>query len=376
MHTVLLRDYVNDVVETDTLDANLRPAALGLFGEVGSIMAAAKKHRRDGRAFAGYQLALEEEFGDALWYFAALCRRLAVSVEEVFSEVEEEGRFEKYVAASDVGSGVVSDIRVPKDVPAVEDALVSLGTAAAELLGMEQGSGCESRLRLFAYRYVQAMQASGIRFASVVERNVAKTQGRFLELRRAELPDFDADFPPDERLPRQFEIRITKRKSGRTYMQWNGVFVGDPLTDNIVVKDGYRFHDVFHLANAAILHWSPVFRGLIKHKRKSRREVDEAQDGGRAVVVEEGVTAWIFARAKELGLFEGHERLSFDLLKGIQQFVAGYEVERCPLRLWEDAILQGYGVFRQVLESGGGVVIGDRDRRRVDYRPILKDSAE
>ena len=305
-----------------------------------------------------------------------MCRRLAVSVEEVFSEVEEEGRFEKYVAASDVGSGVVSDIRVPKDVPAVEDALVSLGTAAAELLGMEQGSGCESRLRLFAYRYVQAMQASGIRFASVVERNVAKTQGRFLELRRAELPDFDADFPPDERLPRQFEIRITKRKSGRTYMQWNGVFVGDPLTDNIVVKDGYRFHDVFHLANAAILHWSPVFRGLIKHKRKSRPEVDEAQDGGRAVVVEEGVTAWIFARAKELGLFEGHEQLSFDLLKGIQQFVAGYEVERCPLRLWEDAILQGYGVFRQVLESGGGVVIGDRDRRRVDYRPILKDSAE
>ena len=230
MHTVLLRDYVNGVVETDTLDGNLRPAALGLFGEVGSIMAAAKKHRRDGPAFVGYQLALEEEFGDALWYFAALCRRLDFSVEDVFSEVEEEGRFEKYVAASDVATGVVSDIRVPKDVPAVDEALVALGTATAELLDIEQGSGGENRLRLFAYRYVQAMQASGIRFASVVGRNVEKTQGRFLKPHKAELPDFDVDFPPDERLPRQFEIQITRRKSGRTYMQWNGVFVGDPLT--------------------------------------------------------------------------------------------------------------------------------------------------
>ena len=28
--------------------------------------------------------------------------------------------------------------------------------------------------------------------------------------------------------------------------------------------------------------------------------MDEAQDGGRAIVVEEGLTAWIFSRAKEL----------------------------------------------------------------------------
>jgi hypothetical protein len=43
----------------------------------------------------------------------------------------------------------------------------------------------------------------------------------------------------------------------------NGVFIGDPLTDNIRDPDGYRFHDVFHFARAAILHWSPTFRALI-----------------------------------------------------------------------------------------------------------------
>jgi hypothetical protein len=48
----------------------------------------------------------------------------------------------------------------------------------------------------------------------------------------------------------------------------NGV-VGDPLTDNIADRDGYRFHDVFHFAHPAVLHWSPTFRALVKRKRKS-----------------------------------------------------------------------------------------------------------
>lgn len=151
-------------------------------------------------------------------------------------------------------------------------------------------------------------------------------------------------------------------------MQWNGVFIGNPLTDNIVVVDGYRFHDVFHIAHAAILHWSPVLRALMKLKRKSMPQVDEAQDGGRAIVVEEGLTAWVFSRAKQLELFEGLTSLSFDLLKTVQEFVAGYEVERCPLRLWEDAILQGYDVFRQVSANSGGIVVADREARTVRYR--------
>jgi hypothetical protein len=58
--------------------------------------------------------------------------------------------------------------------------------------------------------------------------------------------------------------------------------------------------------------------------------VDDAQDGGRAIVVEEGLTTWIFSRAKELNCFEGHKTLSFDMLKTVQQFAIGYEVEACP----------------------------------------------
>ena len=140
-----------------------------------------------------------------------------------------------------------------------------------------------------------------------------------------------------------------------------------PLTDNIEDSDDYRFHDVFHFAHASILHWSPTFRALIRQKRKSEQRFDENQDGGRAIVTEEGLTAYIFGCAKELSFFEGQSTISFDLLKTIAQFVRGYEVERCPLKLWEDAILQGYAVFRRLRENGGGVVVGSRENRTISY---------
>ena len=98
--------------------------------------------------------------------------------------------------------------------------------------------------------------------------------------------------------------------------------------------------------------------------------MDETQDSGRAIVVEEGLSAFIFSRAKTLALFEGQRSVSFDLLKTVKQFVDGYEVDACPLKLWEDAILQGYDVFRRVSRNEGGIVRGDRTHRRVEYRPF------
>jgi hypothetical protein len=216
---------------------------------------------------------------------------------------------------------------------------------------------------------VEALQLSCVSLDTVISTNIMKTRGRFLEPDPNVLPTFDDTFREEERLPQHFEIKVTKRQSGQSYLRWNGVFIGEPLTDNIADPDGYRFHDVFHLAHAAILHWSPTFRSLIRQKRKSDKIIDETQDGGRAIVVEEGLTAWIFVRAKELNYFEGQKSVSFDLLKGIQQFVRGYEVAACPLKLWERAILDGYKVFRQLRAQNGGTVIGDRATRSIDYKP-------
>ena len=166
-------------------------------------------------------------------------------------------------------------------------------------------------------------RAANCDLLTVAKRNLQKACGRFVEPVPASLPRFDEAFPPDERIPESVEITVLQRASGQTCLQWNGVFIGAPLTDHIAESDGYRYHDVFHLAHAAILHWSPTFRSLIKHKRKTSREVDEAQDGGRAIVVEEGLTAWVFSRAKQLDFFARRTSLSFDLLKTVEQFVRG-----------------------------------------------------
>jgi NTP pyrophosphatase (non-canonical NTP hydrolase) len=370
--TMFIADYVRLVQETDRFGADeISPILLGLFGEVGGVMAAAKKHRREGTAFVGYRRAVEDEFGDALWYYAALCRRLGVAPQEPIAAAASRDDYVTAVAAANAPAGAVAQIAAPNPSGNFDDVLLKLGGAVADLLQIRPGDPDSlARLANFADAFLRSMNAAGISLADVASANVRKVRGRFLPPIAAELPDFDARFGEDEQLPREFAIEIRQRAGGKSVLAMNGVVIGDPLTDNIADRDGYRFHDVFHFAHAAVLHWSPTFRALLKRKRKSDPVVDETQDSGRAIVVEEGLSAFVFSHAKTLSLFEGQSSVSFDLLKIIRQFVDGYEVEACPMKLWEDAILQGYDVFRHVKKNEGGIVCGDRTRRKLAFRPL------
>lgn len=369
--SLLLSDYAAEIAATDVLNpTDFSPVLQGLYGEIGGIMATAKKHIREKSAYPGFKKAAEEEFGDTLWYLAALCRRMQIPLEEVFAEAANHGNFKNVGAASDMTEGALAYIAIPIVEPgSVDTTLVRLGQSAAALLG---NSPTRSDLVSFARAYLDAIRAAELVFSEVARGNLRKARGAFLEPQPADLIglDFDSDFGDEEQLPRNFKIRVNQRGSGKSYLQWNGVFIGDPLTDNIADRDGYRFHDVFHFSYAAVLHWSPVIRALIKHKRKSKPKYDEEQDSGRAIVVEEGLTAWIFSRAKELNFFEKQEKISLGILKTIGEFVSGYEVEKCPLKLWEKAILDGYAVFRQLKENQGGWLIGDREQRTIKYMPL------
>lgn len=369
-----LRDYMDRTESTDSLPpGHVYPVLLGLFGEVGSVMAVTKKCHRESDSYknTAYLDDLKEELGDALWYFSTLCRRLGYDAGEVFPDFEVEGDHDSFSGGSprdEKDSGVDGSGKKRS----LDELLQELGEAAAALLGVREKSDATlGLLRTFAESYLRTVRAKDVAFDDVVEVNIQKTRGRFLEPDPSTLRDFDAVFPEDERLPDEFEIEIIQRPSGQSYMRWKGVFIGDPLTDNILDEDGYRFHDVFHLSYVAVLHWSPIFRKLTKLKRKSDPRTDEAEDGGRATVVEEGVSAWIFSQAKRLDFFEGHKDVPFDLLKAVKKFVRGYEVEACPLYLWQSAILQGYEVFREVRKNEGGVVVGNRRKRTVVYKPLL-----
>lgn len=372
-------DYDHLVKDTDRFPiADLGPIRLGLFGEVGSLMSASKKLQREKEAFqSAYERDALEELGDTFWYFAALCRRLGIGLDAVISEASKGGQLSvSSVASHSPDSPLVRTISF-KNAASLDGSLLKLGECAAGLLRVERNSAdALSSLTMFAQAYVEVLQNSGLPFSGILNANVMKVRGRFLETPKSDLPQFDTHFCAEEQIPHSFEIEVSQRTNGRSYLRMNRVFIGDSLLDNIGKSDDYRFHDVFHFAHAAVLHWSPTFRALIKHKRKSCSVTDEAQDSGRAIVIEEGLSAFVFSHAKEHSFFEDQESVSFDLLKSIQDFVRGYEVSECPLRLWEEAILQGYDVFRKVRSHGGGIVVGDRGARTLRYKPLPGRSHE
>jgi hypothetical protein len=154
--------------------------------------------------------------------------------------------------------------------------------------------------------------------------------------------------------------------------QLHGVNIGDPLTDNSHVPDGYSYHDVFHLSYVAHLGWSPVIRALLKLKRKSRDHIDENEDGARAIIIEEGIATWIFNHAHERKEFEGVGvgKLEFGLLKQVRSMVKGYEVQERPWWQWERAILRGFEVFRELRKHGRGIVAVDMVKRTLTFKPV------
>ena len=146
------------------------------------------------------------------------------------------------------------------------------------------------------------------------------------------------------------------------------------MTDNHLPEDDYRFHDVFHLAYAAVLGWSPTTRAILKIKRKSQPAIDENEDGARANLIEEGLSTWIFETAKRHQFFAHTPRLGLDLLKAVKNFVQGYESHRLPLWLWDRAILQGYAVFRELQIHRRGIVTADLTKREVRFERWPKGS--
>lgn len=370
-----INEYCDEAKVTDRFeDDEFQPILLGLFGEVGGVMAAVKKLKREKKAYVGFRANVIDELGDTFWYFTAVARRFDVSVPQLLLDLNssETNDTQSVVASDDPRCPVAVSNKIGPKQGVCDHALVNIGRASADMLRVQKMDSEErmNTMRSFVRNYLTVLGECNVSFSEVLAANVAKTRSRFGKLDLTSQPDFDANFVEYEQLPRQFTIEMRERDNGKVYLRWNGVFIGDPLTDNIAEADGFRYHDVIHFAHAAILHWSPTMRALLKRKRKSDQHIDESQDGGRGVVIEEGLAAWLFSKAKELDYFEGHSSVSLDLLKHIQDFVRGYEVDKCPMNLWERCILDGYDVFRQVRLNKGGLIIGDRDKRTLKFQRL------
>jgi NTP pyrophosphatase (non-canonical NTP hydrolase) len=204
--------------------------------------------------------------------------------------------------------------------------------------------------------------------------NLAKTRDRWPpDGSGPEYRLLDEDFPAAEQLPRTFTAEIvdsmTPQGKGRIVITIDGIPAGDPLQDNAYDEDGYRFHDVFHLAHAAKLGWSPVRRGKLlrpSRKRRSVPDADEVEDGGRAIVIDEAIVAYVWEYARRHRFLDGVTAVDYPVLKTIRQLTGGLEVFARSAHDWEEAILAGYRVFREVRERRGGVLAVDLRARTID----------
>jgi NTP pyrophosphatase (non-canonical NTP hydrolase) len=221
----------------------------------------------------------------------------------------------------------------------------------------------------------------GLDLDEVAEINIAKTRARWGHIGDDQLTlgfkvrGFDDEFPPHERFPRCFMAdfrQVIEQDATKIRVFVDDQQLGEDLTDNAHDPDGYRFHDVFHLACAAVLGWSPVTRRNLKIngvnlKRRSDPKTDEVEDGGRAIVTEEGISALVFAYASDHAAMQGVTSLDYDLLKSIRIMTSKFEVSRCSTGEWERAIIMGYCVWQEVEANQGGRVEVDLDKRSIRY---------
>ena len=203
----------------------------------------------------------------------------------------------------------------------------------------------------------------------------------FRKERGTPTPLHDADREPEEQFPRTFNVSFVRNWRGQSRMYVNGRRPGDDLTDNAYKDDGYRFHDVIHLALVAHLGWSPVLRGLMKRKRKDDR-IDEVEDGGRAEVVEELVIKAIHSegdkQAKTEGrcvvgrptrLFPQPNLITFRMLKTLKMYVEDLEASKNAYWEWEDAIFHGCDMFFRLCEEKQGTDPCRFDKRQLTFMP-------
>ncbi|MGW4368129.1 nucleoside triphosphate pyrophosphohydrolase family protein [Nocardia takedensis] len=298
----------------DSPERALTIALLGLAGEVGTLQTSQKKIIRDGPVHLDHNQVAMEDLGDILWYVADVATWLGADLNDV----------------AEANLRKIAGRWSPHEVPMPNSSIPVPGG-------------------------VLRAPKSGIGPARV----------------------FDGNAPDGQRLPRQLEVHVAafpctdgSDHSSRVVPVHEGQLCGDPLGDNAYDEDGYRYHDIFHLAYLTILGWSPVVRALLKRKRKSDPIVDDVEDGGRAIAIEEGLSAFVFEAGGRANYFDGAPFVDSEILRLCRRMTANLEVSECTELEWEHAILEGFQAWRTIKDAGHAAVTCDLDARSLSIRPL------
>jgi hypothetical protein len=385
-----LAQYQVIALSTNRLDKNVNARdylRFGVFGEIGGLLALIKKAKRE--LVAADHNAVTEEIGDALWYIANVAHAYELSLNAVgtFAMAELHRRFgvsgpvEGDLAFTQF-NGLMDLCNEKLPIGELSQLLREVASHTGELLQPDsvQTDSTVPIVGLLGTLLADLVTLAAVyhqRISDIAGSNVEKIRSRWPVDGTRHIPLFDSSRSELEQFPRELRMQFIQRNPpdgrGNPYViqRLNEVNIGDRLTDNRTRADGYRFHDVFHLAYMVHLGWSPVLRALLKVKRKSDAELDENQDGARAIIIEEGVATWIFNQAYRRAYFKDVKvgRLDYNLLKQVRDMVDGYEVDQCPLWQWERAILDGFKAFNSLYEAGGGVIHCNLIDRVLEWEP-------
>ena len=341
---------------------------LGLIGETGEVVSELKKHAREGGAYVSFHDRLAEELGDLLWYAADVATRRGIRLAEIEELATSLGHPNVTEPSSRPGDWIRLALSLADEIGRIAAAYRAL------LADRRTEDAFDTALKGALVELLRNIRAlSGIHdmsLADIAHGNLAKVARR--QVQQAPQPTGKTDeLPETEQIPSCFDAWL-KDQDGRVSVSFtvDGQAVpaaSDSLTDNAYDSDGYRFHDVFHFAYAAILDWSPVTRRLLRRKRKSDPRIDEVEDGGRAIAIEEGIAALVFASAKQHRMFEGVDTVAESTLRTIRDMCGHLEVGNRTAVEWQDAILQGFGAWRRIYKAGGGCVRVDRAARRIVF---------
>lgn len=370
---------VDDTNQIKKMESSAEQLLYGFVGEIGGILTNLKKSKRDSITEKDANL-IGEELGDSFWYFFAFLKASGASPKNVVKACVPKNLPDDFdvndISFRVIYSTVETDAfpNEPNLSDTLKSVLVSIGELSAAV-SQNDIKSVENTLSEIFKSLVLICYLKGIYLDDVLRENIKKVSSRWPSGDVAFTALFDDEYPEHEQFDRNltFQFREYELKGSKyCYMSLNGVNIGGRLTDNSHDEDGYRFHDVFHMAYLVYLGWSPVLRALLKLKRKSKPEIDENEDGARAIIIEEGIATWIFNHAKEASYFKDMEvgKLSYSLLKQIQSLVSGYEVEKCPPWQWEQAIINGFKVFNELKVHGKGFVNLDLVNRKLTFSEL------
>lgn len=410
-------------------EERIRINIYGLTAEIGSVVSAIKKRLLEDGSTETWDEANEEiieELGDIMWYCFALARivnaKKPVNIfahdianlrREIGATDERALQIKRVLNASSRTAFLNAAESFPKrtkemifeDYQSVailtartsDRILVEVCLAVLWQLGGELFRRLLPRVELELNRtlpdrpindvlgeiawHISALASTyGLQLSTIAKKNVEKVSFRLD--RSKPTPLHDADCHPSEQFPRYFEVAFVTVGPGRSRMYLNGRQLGDELTDNAYDDDGYRYHDVMHLANVAKLSWSPVLRGLMGLKRKRDSKIDEVEDGARAKIVEEAVIKAIHSEGERLAthwrppladspkrLFPSSSDITFRFLKFIRNFVVDLEVHKNRYWEWEEAILKGHEIFHQLRCERQGTVTINLEKRSIAFSP-------